>query len=102
MICDKLIDTYRDDGDKEWWSNIFSYEPGFPSFKAANFDGWFLKDLLNISKHITTLSEVPSGLVSVPLILRWPDEIETKGAIVSGIAGIKIDERRHTLSSLRY
>merc|ERR1711963_1175424 len=71
VICDKLIDTYRGNGDKEWWSKIFSHKQhGFGSGAYTTYDGWFLSDLLNISKN----------------------GHESKGAIVSGIAGIKVDE----------
>ena len=53
LICNKLIDTYRGDGDKEWWSKILSYEQhGFGSGAYVTYDGWFLRDLLNISKTV--------------------------------------------------
>jgi len=91
-ISDKLIDTYLDDGDKEWWSKIFSKERhGFGSGSYTTYDGWFLRDLLNISKKVESFSSIPSGLVSVPLIFDNNGH-ETDGAIVSGIAGIKVDE----------
>merc|ERR1711920_181007 len=91
-ISDKLIETYRGDGDKEWWSKIFSRERhGFGSGSYSTYDGWFLRDLLNISKSVESFSSIPSGLVSVPLIFD-DNGIETEGAIVSGIAGVKIDE----------
>ena len=38
-----------------------------------------------------SFGSIPSGLVSVPLIFDEYGQ-ETKGAIVSGIAGIKVDE----------
>jgi len=91
-ISDKLVETYRGDGDKEWWSKILSHERhGFGSGSYTTYDGWFLKDLLNISKEVESFSSIPSGLVSVPLIFDNNGH-ETEGAIVSGIAGIKIDE----------
>jgi len=92
VICDKLIDTYRGNGDKEWWSKIFSREQhGFGSGAYTTYDGWFLSDLLNISKSVESFASIPSGLVSVPLIFDENGH-ESKGAIVSGIAGIKVDE----------
>jgi len=92
VICDKLIDTYRGNGDKEWWSKIFSHEQhGFGSGAYTTYDGWFLSDLLNISKSVESFASIPSGLVSVPLIFDENGR-ESKGAIVSGIAGIKVDE----------
>jgi len=92
LICNKLIETYRGDGDKKWWSKIFSREQhGFGSGAYVTYDGWFLRDLLNISKSVESFESIPSGLVSVPLIFD-DNGVETNGAIVSGIAGIKIDE----------
>jgi len=91
-ISDKLVETYRGEGDKEWWSKILSKEVhGFGSGAYVTYDGWFLRDLLNISKSVESFSSIPSGLVSVPLVFD-DNGVETKGAIVSGIAGIKIDE----------
>merc|ERR1711936_842693 len=90
LICDKLIETAEGKGDKEWWSYIFSTERhGYGSGAYTTYDGWFLKDLLNIS-HTESLRSLPSGLVSVPLKF---DEygVISNGAIVAGIAGIKID-----------
>ena len=78
---------------KEWWSKIFSHEQhGFGSGSYVSYDGWFLTDLLNISSNVKSFGSIPSGLVSVPLIFEDYEQ-ETKGAIVSGIAGIKVDER---------
>merc|ERR1711920_1142181 len=91
-ISEKLIETYRGDGDKEWWSKILSHERhGFGSGSYTTYDGWFLRDLLNISDRVRSFSSIPSGLVSVPLVFN-DNGHETDGAIVSGIAGIKIDE----------
>ena len=90
-ICDKLIETYRGNGDKEWWSRIFSGGKWFGSGGQTTYDGWFLKDLLNVSGHIGSFNRIPSGLVSVPLTFD-NNGCEYPGAIVSGIAGIKIDE----------
>ena len=91
VICDKLIETYHGDGDKEWWSKIFTKERGFGSGASAKYDGWFLRDLLHISGSISSFNRIPSGLVSVPLTFN-DNGFEYPGAIVSGIAGIKIDE----------
>ena len=57
----------------------------------ASYDRWFLRDLLHISGSISSFKRIPSGLVSVPLTFN-NNGCEYPGAIVSGIAGIKIDE----------
>ena len=93
IICDKLIETYRGNGDEEWWSKIFSFhQHGFGSSPNVTYDGWFIRDLL-MNGSVKSLRNIPSGLVSVPLIYD-DNGIETNGAIVSGIAGIQIDESK--------
>ena len=98
VILDKLIDSYNGNADVNWWTNIFRYTEmdnfgsGGPDYE---FDGWFLKDLLNIKRSfIKNLGEVPSGLVSVPLKFILEDGSEVKGALSSGIAGIKLDQSK--------
>jgi len=97
-ILDKLVESYRGNTDTSWWTNIFrwtedkSFGSGGPEYE---FDGWFLKDLLNIKgSFIKSLGQVPSGLVSVPLIFS-DNGIEIKGALSSGIAGLKLDQSRN-------
>jgi hypothetical protein len=99
VIMDKLIDSYRGNADINWWTNIFRYTEqnsfgsGGPDY---DFDGWFIRDLLNIrSSFISSLGEVPSVLVSVPLIFILEDGSEVKGALSSGIAGIKLDQSKN-------
>ena len=98
VILDKLIESYRGNADVNWWTNIFRYTvdnnfgSGGPEYE---FDGWFLKDLLNIKgSFIQSLGEVPSGLVSVPLKFILEDGSEVKGALASGIAGLNLDQSK--------
>lgn len=98
IICDKLIDTVKGNVDKKWWSRIFTETyhkgEGFGSGSIpahTTYDGWFLRDLLNISEA-KSFKSLPSGLVSVPLVFAHMDGAETNGGIVSGIAGIKISQ----------
>ena len=69
IICDELIKSANGKADKKWWSNIFTRtQHGFGSGSYATYDGWFIRDLLNISKNVESFASLPSGLVSVPLI----------------------------------
>jgi len=97
-ILDKLVESYRGNADISWWTNIFRYTKddsfgsGGPEYE---FDGWFLKDLLNIKgSFIKSLGQVPSGLVSVPLLFNYYGA-EIKGALASGVAGLKLDQSRN-------
>ena len=96
IILDKLIESYRGNADISWWTNIFRYtkEDNFGSGGPTyEFDGWFLKDLLNIKdSYIKSLAVVPSGLVSVPLLFILENGTEVKGSLASGIAGLKLDQ----------
>ena len=91
IILDKLIESYRGNADISWWKNIFRYtkEDNFGSGGPTyEFDGWFLKDLLNIKDS----ADVPSVLVSVPLLFILENGTEVKGSLASGIVGLKLDQ----------
>lgn len=94
LICHNLVKTFYGNGNKEWWGKIFSHQRhGFGSGAYVTYDGWFLRDMLNIPNGIESFSSIPSGLVSVPLVFDR-NGVESKGAIVSGIAGINIDKTK--------
>ena len=93
-ICDKLIQSVEGKADINWWGQIFScHENGFGSGASVTYDGWFLKDMLNISGAVETFDCIPSGLVSVSIIFDHMG-LETKGAVVSGVAGFAIDDSK--------
>ena len=54
------------------------------------YDGWFITKLLNNKNGINNLNKIPSGLASVPLTIDDNGHI-SYAAIVSGIAGMKVD-----------
>ena len=63
-VANKLVDTFNDKPDSEWWSKIISrksYGSGAPEF-----NGWFMTDVLNVP-DANTIADAPSGLVSVPM-----------------------------------
>ena len=59
--------------------------------EADRYDGWFIGILLNKKGGVSSLRELPSGLVSVPLIINNNGHI-SNASIVAGIAGMKIDD----------
>ena len=93
VICDKLIETIKGNADIEWWTNIIRitssdyFGSGGPD---VSYDGWFITKLLNKPYGSDSLDSLPSGFVSVPLKINNNGAI-SKAAIVSGIAGMKID-----------
>ena len=65
-----------------------SFGSGGPN---VSYDGWFLTKLLNKQRSVASLGALPSGLVSVALTID-DNGVRSEAAIVSGIAGFKIDE----------
>ena len=93
-ICNKLIETVDGTVDKEWWGQILTYEQhGFGSGSYVTYDGWFLRDMLNISGEVESFHSIPSGLVSIPITFDQHG-MKTNGAVVSGMAGITIDQSK--------
>ena len=96
LICDKLVESIQGNPDIEWWSNIIrittsdSFGSGGPD---VAYDGWFLTKLLNKKRSVASLGALPSGLVSVALTID-DNGARSEAAIVSGIAGFKIDKSK--------
>ena len=57
------------------------------------YDGWFITKILNKKHTLKSLKSIPTGLASVPLTIN-NDGVKSKSAIVSGIAGMKIDDSK--------
>ena len=58
-IASKLLDTYRENPDKVWWSKIIT-EENFGSGENK-FKGWFMADLLN-NPDASGISDAPRYL----------------------------------------
>jgi len=88
-IANKLMDTFNDNPDKDWWSKIVterSFGSGAPELK-----GWFMVDFLNIP-DANDISDAPSGLVTVPMTIT-DGANEEQSAIVAGMVGYKFHEK---------
>jgi len=85
-VLKKLLETYREEPDKEWWSRIVT-EKGYRGCGGPpeSFTGWFVDDFLDGQPK-----DQPSGLVSVPMKITDGDT-EEMSAIVAGIPGFDID-----------
>jgi hypothetical protein len=83
--------------DVEWWTNILKITHarsfGSGGGGGSTYDGWFITKVLNKKHGVSSLSKLPSGLVSIPLKIDNNGAI-SKAAIVSGIAGMKIDDSK--------
>ena len=87
-IADKLLDTFNENPDKDWWSKIIT-ERAFGS-GAPQLKGWFMVHLLNIP-YAKYISDAPSGLVTVPMTITDGRNTE-QSAIVAGMVGYKFHE----------
>lgn len=115
LIFDKILESMQGSIDVDWWSNIYKMTiekesfgcgrkkrnvRGFRSLlmiedtcmaeSADLFEGWFITDLLNKNFGVSSLKYLPSGLVSVPLIINNNGR-KSNASIVAGIAGLKIN-----------
>ena len=93
-VCDNLLNTYVGIVDKNWWKKILTLsEPVYP-IKSCSipYDGWFFTDVLNY-KNLKTCPCLHSSIVRVPLIINH-NERKENAILVSGMAGIKIDNSK--------
>ena len=86
-VANKLLDTFKNQPDAEWWSKIISrksYGSGAPEF-----NGWFMTDVLNVY-DANTITDAPSGLVSVPMkITDGTTSENATGTVHSGSENLK-------------
>ena len=87
-VLKNLLETYRGNPDKEWWSRIMVLTP-FGSGGQVNLSGWFVRDFLGLKSG--DLEEVPSGVNVVPVTLTNGCTRE-EAALVAGVTGFKITE----------
>jgi len=86
-IVNNLLQTYKGNPDKEWWSKIITKVGGGGCGGPPKFDGWFLKEFL----HEEKFKDLPSGVVSVPMKIEQ-DNYTEDAVLVGGIAGNRIVE----------
>jgi len=95
-VLEKLLETFRGNPDKDWWSRIVSshsyYSSGGPV--PPVYDGWLIKDFYGIHYRKVPLDFIPSGVNVVPLtIVDLSNESrKDEAAIVAGLTGYKIKE----------
>ena len=88
-VFEKLLATYRDTPDYDWWSRIVTYV-GFGS-GPSGYTGWITK-FMEMTEELKQAYEFTSGLVTVPLTIAHPSGLEDTAALVAGCLGFTIDE----------
>merc|ERR1711874_515966 len=92
-VLKDLLDTYRGNPDKDWWSRIMDIHRTFGSGGGTNFTGWFVADFLGV--RYPELEDIPSGINVVPLTIT-DGFYEEQSALVAGVTGYTITEEEIT------
>ena len=106
VVLKNLLETYRGNPDKEWWSRIMDIFR-FGSGGGTKLTGWFVRDFLGIK--FGYMKDVPSGVNVVPLtivagITRGICETcyTEEAALVAGVTGFKITEGEVTEDNVTF
>ena len=79
QVFSKLLATYQGKPDRKWWSHVVTYERPFGSGMIIhgmyNYRGW-ITEFLERHKGQTDISEMTSGVVSLPVELRKPPGVD--------------------------
>merc|ERR1712154_348920 len=91
-VLKNLLETYRGNPDKDWWSRIVVEEP-FGSGAQTQLSGWFVTNFLGMS--FAEWKDIPSGINVVPLTIT-DGGTEEQSALVAGVTGYTITEEEIT------
>lgn len=102
-VFNNLLQTYQGKPDKKWWSHIMDYQKeyssGFPT--GRNYiRGWITDFLEGANRHGSLFEhkDFSTGLVTVPLILKYPSSGDT-AALVAGMLGFTVHRTHHLIFS---
>ena len=85
-VLKKLLETFRGNPDKDWWSRIMTIGGG--GCGGWNPPGWFVQDFLGFDDR----DFKQSGVNVVPLTLIDHNGDEEEAALVAGVTGFAITE----------
>ena len=83
MTLKNLLDTYRRNPDKKWWSQIMTIR-SFGSGHQTELSGWVVRDFMGLD--LVDRKNLPSGVNIAPLTIMDGDS-ETKAVLVAGVTG---------------
>jgi len=98
-VLKNLLETYRGNPDKSWWSRIMDIHREYGSGGGTTLSGWFVRDFLGL--YTGDLKELPSGVNVVPLTLT-DGYTEEEAALVAGLTGYTITEEELTMGNLTF
>merc|ERR1712114_34614 len=89
----KLVDTYKGNPDKKWWSHILDWNREYGSGARSWWSGWMIDFLM--AGRPAGPRDFKSGVVSVPVkiydVLSGP-LVEDTGKLVAGTVGYTVKE----------
>ncbi|CAL4066723.1 unnamed protein product, partial [Meganyctiphanes norvegica] len=92
VIFTNLLNTFKGEPDKEWWSHILSWNKGNASGLASHWSGWF-PEFMGCRSKPDRPDDFPSGLVSVPLHIEDHNNfpiVKDDGLLVAGTLGFTV------------
>merc|ERR1711973_636653 len=94
-VLENLLETYKGNPDKDWWSRIMDIQKSFGSGGGTFLTGWFVTDFLGITDG--DLESLPSGINLVSLTIT-DGNIEEESILLAGFTGYTIgsDNRNQT------
>ena len=90
----KLVDTYKGNPDKKWWSHILDWNKAFRSGERDWWSGWII-DFLMAKRGANKPQDFQSGVVSVPVKIYDKVSgpyVEDTGKLVAGTIGYTVKE----------
>ena len=90
VVFQKLLETYREEPDKEWWDRILHKEGAGGYGQFEGYTGWLVHFAVGTTYRVEH-RYLPSGLVSVPLEISHPAGIDV-GTLVAGMLGFTVHE----------
>ena len=89
-ILTKLLETQRDQPDKDWWGHVLSWNERYGSGSRSWWSGWMIDFLL--AGQAEKPQHFQSGLVSVPVTIDDNGSPKDTGRLVAGTVGFTVKQ----------
>jgi len=89
----KLVETFEENPDKEWWGHILSWNETYGSGARSWWSGWMIDFLM--AGEAENPEDFKSGVTSVPLKIKddvFGPPVEDTGELVAGTFGYTVEE----------
>ena len=90
LVFQKLLDTYREQPDKNWWDRILHEEGARFYGQIRGYTGWLVHFVEGTTRRVEH-EDLTSGLVSVPLEISHPGGSDI-GTLIAGMLGFTVHD----------